>query len=92
MAETSKLAAVGEPTDEAQSIRLSLSPRRRQVMGMLCRGIDYPDIAREMQITTRTARNHVSDILDIVEDTLGWRPRGRFELIAWAWMNGFVHD
>lgn len=60
-------------------------------MEMLCQGIDYPDIARKMNITTRTARNHVNDMLDIVEDTLGWRPKGRFQLIAWAWKNGLVH-
>lgn len=87
MAEVSRVAAVGGPTQEAEAVRLSLSPRRWQILSEICHGKDYPEIAERMCLDPKTIRNHVNYILSIVEDTLGWRPKNRWQLAVWAWTN-----
>ncbi|MGA2010108.1 MAG: response regulator transcription factor [Solirubrobacteraceae bacterium] len=40
-----------------------LTPREREVLGLLAAGFDNPEIARSMQISPHTVKNHVSSIL-----------------------------
>jgi DNA-binding NarL/FixJ family response regulator len=40
-----------------------LSPRERDVLRLIARGMENTEIARELNISPRTAKNHVSSIL-----------------------------
>ena len=55
-----------------------LTPREREVAGLLARGFSNHDIAEALVITERTAESHVQHILD----KLGVNSRGR--IAAWA--------
>ena len=53
------------PTDEAPDIGLAeeLSTRELEVLRLISRGMENAEIARELGISPRTAKNHVSNIL-----------------------------
>jgi DNA-binding NarL/FixJ family response regulator len=40
-----------------------LTPREREVLALLARDLHNPEIARRLQVTSKTVRNHVSNIL-----------------------------
>jgi len=40
-----------------------LTPREREVLGLLAQGLKNHEIARHLQVTTKTVRNHVSNVL-----------------------------
>jgi DNA-binding NarL/FixJ family response regulator len=40
-----------------------LTPREREVLRLIARGLDNVEIAAELGISPRTAKNHVSNIL-----------------------------
>lgn len=46
-----------------------LTPREREVLALLVDGLSNPQIARHLQITSKTARNHVSSILGKLQVT-----------------------
>ncbi len=51
------------PTDSIGEFEHDLSPREIEVLQLVARGLDNNDIAAEMSISPRTAKNHVSSIL-----------------------------
>lgn len=40
-----------------------LSPREREILGLMCRGLDNRRIARHLVVTEKTVRNHVSNLV-----------------------------
>jgi DNA-binding NarL/FixJ family response regulator len=53
-----ELAAKEQPSDDP------LSPREREVLTLIARGLTNREIAQELTISEHTARNHVTNILD----------------------------
>ena len=51
------------PTDYFGELEHDLSPREVEVLHLVARGLDNNEIAAEMSISPRTAKNHVSSIL-----------------------------
>lgn len=63
-----------------------LSSRERQVLGLLSRGADNGDIARELFISPETVRTHVQNVLGKL------RVHSRVEAAALAVTHGLVDD
>jgi DNA-binding CsgD family transcriptional regulator len=55
-------AAAGQPR-AAQAALGALTPREREVLGLLAEGCSNQELARRLEITERTARTHVSNLL-----------------------------
>jgi DNA-binding NarL/FixJ family response regulator len=56
--------AAREPVvPETSAAVTTLSPREREVLNLLAEGMTNPEIAETLFISTRTAANHVSNIL-----------------------------
>lgn len=66
--------------------RTALSEREREVIALVARGLTNREIAEALVISEKTARNHVSNILD----KLGLTRRG--EAAAYAVRHGIAHD
>lgn len=45
------------------TLPFDLTPREREVLTLLARGLSNPAMARELQVTTKTVRNHVSNVI-----------------------------
>lgn len=60
----------------------SLTPREREVAGLIAQGFSNREIAAQLVITQRTAESHVQHVLD----KLGFASRGR--VAAWATEQG----
>ncbi|MBV9543603.1 MAG: alpha/beta fold hydrolase [Chloroflexi bacterium] len=61
-----------------------LSPREREVVALVARGLTNREIAEAMVISQRTAENHMQRVLN----RLGLRSRA--EVVAWAIEHGFT--
>jgi DNA-binding NarL/FixJ family response regulator len=61
-----------------------LTPRQLEVLGLLDAGVTTVDIARRMQLTTTTVRNHVAGVLG----ALG--AHSRLEAVAIARRQGLL--
>lgn len=58
-----KLARLRAPRDEAQGAGLDdLTAREREVLALICRGLDDKSIARTLDVSGNTVRNHVARI------------------------------
>lgn len=55
---------VDAPRESAGSPFAQLSPRERQVLGLMAQGRSNADIAERLQIREKTVRNHVSNLFD----------------------------
>lgn len=63
-AHTPAASGDGEPVPgDARELVARLTPRRRQVLGLLCEGLDTEAIAVRLVISEHTARNHVQAVL-----------------------------
>lgn len=62
----------------------SLSPRQREVMECLAKGLANKEISQKLKIELRTVENHTRAIYKV----LGFSSRQ--EVSAWAWRNGVV--
>jgi PAS domain S-box-containing protein len=61
-----------------------LTPRGREVLGLVCRGLDDGAIAQRLGLSRTTVRNHVNDLYRRTE------ARGRAALVVWARERGFA--
>jgi PAS domain S-box-containing protein len=81
-----KLAALRQPrgSNHPAPELDDLTPRERDILGLICRGLADKQIAGELGVSPSTVRNHVSTIygkLDV---------HRRSEAILWAQARGFV--
>ena len=53
----------GEPAGEDPAFG-SLTSREREVLGLLTRGLGNADIARQLSLSEKTVRNHISNVFD----------------------------
>ena len=53
----------GPPASPAAADPFGLSPREREVLGLLCRRLTDPEIAAALFLSPRTASNHVANVL-----------------------------
>jgi DNA-binding NarL/FixJ family response regulator len=60
-----------------------LTPRGREVLGLVCRGLDDGVIADRLGLSRTTVRNHASDLYRRTN------ARGSAALVVWARERGF---
>ena len=63
-----------------------LTPRGREVLGLVCRGLDDGAIAGRLGLSRTTVRNHVNDLYRRTG------ARGRAVLVVWARERGFAEE
>ncbi len=80
-----RLRRPGEGKDSADGIA-DLTPRGREVLGLVCRGLDDGIIADRLGLSRTTVRNHVNDLYRRTN------ARGRAPLVVWARERGFAGD
>lgn len=82
-----KLARLRAPQDEAQGASLDdLTGREREVLALICRGLDDKSIARTLDVSGNTVRNHVARIYAKIG------VNRRTAAAAWARARGFDGD
>lgn len=90
MAEEISLASGGGMTDEAKAIKASVSERTWEAMIQVAMGKSIDEMGVALCISRKTVKNHVHALFTAVQDVLGWRPKDRAMLVAWAWRNRVV--
>lgn len=79
-----KLARLRSPQPDESGAGLGdLTPREREVLGLICRGLDDKSIARTLDVSTNTVRNHVARIYSKIG------VNRRTAAAAWARARGF---
>ena len=79
-----KLARLRSPQPEQDGAGLDdLTPREREVLALICRGLDDKTIARTLDVSTNTVRNHVARIYSKIG------VNRRTAAAAWARARGF---
>ncbi len=58
-----KLILPSSPTPEVSNSSPSLTPREKEVLGVLSEGLSNPEIAKKLGISTGTAKTHVTSII-----------------------------
>ena len=82
-----KLARLRSPEPSPQSVDIEeLTVREREVLALICRGLDDKLIARELNVSSNTVRNHVARIYA----KIGVNRRNA--AVAWARERGFGGD
>lgn len=76
----------GPGPEAARALVAALSPRRRQVLRLLCEGLDTEGIAERLVISEHTARNHVQAVLRHLDC------RSRLQAVAIAHRAGLGDD
>ena len=83
-----KLARLRRPAgvDDSADGVADLTPRGREVLGLVCRGLDDGAIAERLGLSRTTVRNHVNDLYRRTG------ARGRAALVVWARERGFAGE
>jgi PAS domain S-box-containing protein len=80
-----KLARLRSPEGAASVDGVAdLTPRGREVLGLVCRGLDDAAIAGHLGLSRTTIRNHVNDLYRRTDN------HGRAALVVWARERGFA--
>lgn len=80
-----KLAKLRRPDGDTSADGVAdLTPRGREVLGLVCRGLDDGAIAERLGLSRTTIRNHVNDLYRRTN------ARGRASLVVWARERGFA--
>ncbi len=79
-------AGISTPAAEtaADSRFDALTPREREVLGLLAHGLGTEEIAAELTISPATTRNHVQSVLNKL------KVHSRLEAVAYAYQRGLV--
>jgi DNA-binding NarL/FixJ family response regulator len=80
----STLARVRTAGDPEKMKLMSLTPRERDIVGLVAEGLTNADVAARLSIRETTARNHLTSILDKLELS------NRFQLAVYALRRGLV--
>lgn len=79
-----KLATLRNPRAETATETADLTPREREVLGLICEGLDDKVIAKHLSLSGNTVRNHVAGIYGKIG------VNRRAAAIAWARERGFA--
>jgi PAS domain S-box-containing protein len=81
-----KLAALRQPrgSNHRAPELDDLTPRERDILGLICQGLADKQIANELDVSLSTVRNHVSTIYGKID------VHRRGEAILWAQARGFI--
>jgi pimeloyl-ACP methyl ester carboxylesterase/DNA-binding CsgD family transcriptional regulator len=60
--ETARFIRASRTSDTAGTEFLELSPREREVLDLIARGLDNAEIAKSLTLTEKTVRNHINSI------------------------------
>ena len=69
--------------NKTESVCVRLTPREREILGLLAQGLTNKAIAARLSVGEQTVKNHVSDILAKVG------LNNRTQAALWAQENGF---
>ena len=72
------------PLVRPPEVLMQLTPRERDVLDLLVRGLSNPEICRELGISEATAKTHVSRVLQKLE------VRDRVQAVIYAYENGIA--
>ncbi|NYT84993.1 helix-turn-helix transcriptional regulator [Pollutimonas harenae] len=81
-----KLAQIRQPHDapSSNSLLADLTPREREILGLICQGLSDLDIARTLSVSHHTVRNHVASLYSKLQ------VHRRSAAIVWARERGVV--
>ncbi|ARP96640.1 helix-turn-helix transcriptional regulator [Bordetella genomosp. 13] len=81
-----KLAQIRQPQGASgPDTRLAdLTPREREILGLMCQGLDDPGIAQALSVSRHTVRNHVASLYNKLQ------VHRRSAAIVWARERGIV--
>ncbi len=81
-----KLAHLRHPerTEAARTELADLTPREREVLGLLCQGMNGDGIAKALSLSRNTVRNHLATLYGKIG------AHGRSDAIIWARERGFT--
>lgn len=67
-----------------------LTPRKREVLRLVCDGYKNTAIASLLNLTPKTVENHIQDLAEQLEPELDVNLSRRMRLLLWAIANGEV--
>jgi len=81
-----KLAQIRQPhgAPSADTQLADLTPREREILGLICQGLSDPDIAQTLSVSPHTVRNHVASLYTKLQ------VHRRSAAIVWARERGIV--
>lgn len=81
-----KLAQIRQPqgTPKADAQLADLTPREREILGLMCQGLNDPDIAQTLSLSPHTVRNHIASLYSKLQ------VHRRSAAIVWARERGIV--
>ncbi|OZI38113.1 helix-turn-helix transcriptional regulator [Bordetella genomosp. 10] len=81
-----KLAQIRQPrgASSAGAELADLTPREREILGLVCQGLSDPDIAKTLSVSRHTVRNHVASLYSKLQ------VNRRSAAIVWARERGIV--
>ncbi len=81
-----KLAQIRQPqgVSNTDAQLADLTPREREILGLMCQGLNDPDIAQTLSVSRHTVRNHIASLYSKLQ------VHRRSAAIVWARERGIV--